>query len=199
MLGEAAKDKLVNVAGARVGDTILLTKSIAIEGTALIAREKEKDLRGHGYDSAFINEAQSLLYRPGISVLREALLAVETAPIHAMHDPTEGGLIMGLHELARASRLGLVVDADKVPVLPACQRLCKHYGLHPFGLIASGSLLITVSPQHADQVIVVLAGAGIACTAIGYMLPPEEGCKMRVGGMPRDLPLHERDEITKIL
>ena len=199
MLGEVAKDRLVQSSGARGGDTILLTKSIAIEGTALIAHEKEKDLRSHGYDDDFLASAKNLLYAPGISVLRDALLATEAAPIHAMHDPTEGGVMMGLQELARAAHLGLMVDAEKIPILPACQRLCQHYNLHPLGLIASGSLLLTVAPQHASKVIETLGAAGIACTAIGYMLPPEEGCKVRVGGMPRDLPCHERDEITKIL
>jgi hydrogenase maturation factor len=199
MLGEVAKDKLVTTAGARVGDIILLTKAVAIEGTALIAREKEKDLRAHGYDDAFLREAQDLLYRPGISVVCEASLALQAAPIHAMHDPTEGGIVMGLRELAEASHLGLVVDIDKIPILPACQRLCRHYNLHPLGLIASGSLLITVAPQHAARVSDVLSAAGIPCTAIGYMMPYSEGCKVISGGVRRDLPIHERDELTKIL
>ncbi len=199
MLGETSKDKLVTTAGARVGDTILLTKALAIEGTALLAREKEQDLRNHGFDSDFIAEAKSLLYTPGISVLRDALIATAAAPVHAMHDPTEGGLVMGLHEMAYAAGLGLIVDADKIPILPACQRLCKRFGLHPLGLLASGSLLLTTSPQHAARISDALRGEGIACTAIGYMLPPEEGCKIRVGGVPRDLPRHERDEITKVM
>jgi hydrogenase maturation factor len=93
----------------------------------------------------------------------------------------------------------MMVDTEKIPILPACQRLCRHYNLHPLGLIASGSLLITVSPQHTDAVSRALATEGIPCTAIGHMLPPQEGCKIRVGGELRDLPASERDEITKIL
>ena len=199
MLGEVAKDKLVTASGARAGDVILLTKSVAIEGTALIAHEKEKDLLSRGYDVAFLAEAKNLLYNPGISVLRDAMLATQAAPIHAMHDPTEGGVLTGLSELAKAAGLGMMVEAEKIPILPACQRLCRHYNLHPLGLIASGSLLMTVGPQHKNKVIETLSAEGITCTAIGYMLPVEEGCKIRVGGMPRDLPASERDEIAKIL
>jgi hydrogenase expression/formation protein HypE len=199
MLGEVAKDKLVTTAGAKAGDVILVTKAVAIEGTALIAREKRKDLLGHGYDEAFLDEASNVLFDPGISVLREASLAMQAAPIHAMHDPTEGGIVTGLHELAQAANLGMMIDADDIPILPACQRLCRQYHLHPLGLIASGSLLITTSPQWAQTVVDVLAGAGIACTPIGYMLPPQEGCKMRQGGIRRDLPIHDNDEITKIV
>ena len=199
MLGEVAKDKLVTTAGAKVGDVILVTKAIAIEGTALIAREKHKDLLSHGFDEAFLTEARNVLFDPGISVLREASLAVQAAPIHAMHDPTEGGIVTGLHELARAANLGMMIDADEIPILPACERLCRQYHLHPLGLIASGSLLITTAPHSAQAVVNALATAGIACTPIGYMLPPQEGCKMRQGGIRRDLPIHESDEITKIL
>jgi hydrogenase expression/formation protein HypE len=199
MLGEVAKDKLVTAAGAQAGDVILLTKTVAIEGTALIAHEKEKDLLSHGYDPAFLAEAKNLLYDPGISVLRDAMLATQAAPIHAMHDPTEGGVLTGLSELAQAAGLGMMVDADKIPVLPSCQRLCRHYNLHPLGLIASGALLLTVAPQYRNTVIETLSAQGIACTAIGYMLPAAEGCKIRVDGMPRDLPASERDEIAKIL
>jgi hydrogenase maturation factor len=199
MLGETAQDKLIAAGGARAGDTILLTKAAAIEGTALIAREREKDLLTRGFDGEFLAQAQALLFEPGISVLCDAMLAVATAPVHAMHDPTEGGVVTGLHELARAANLGLRVDIDKIPVLPACLRLCEHYGLHPLGLLASGSLLITAAPQHAERISAALNAAGIACTAIGHMLPPEEGCKALVGGQGRDLPIHERDELTKIL
>jgi hydrogenase expression/formation protein HypE len=199
MLGEVAKDKLVVSSGAQPGDIILMTKAAAIEGTALIAYEKEKELRSHGYDQAFLDQAKNLLFRPGISVTSEALLAVQAAPIHAMHDPTEGGVFTGLREIAQASNLGLMIDAEAIPVLPACERLCRQYNLHPMGLIASGALLITVAPQHAQRVCDALTAAQIPCTAIGHMLPAQEGCKMRVGGMPRELPAYERDEITRIL
>jgi len=199
MLGEVAKDGLVRAAGARPGDVILLTKGIAIEGTALIAREKAKDLLSRGYDQAFLERAQAFLFHPGISVLREARIAVQAAQIHAMHDPTEGGLANGLHEIAQAANVGLIVDLDRIPILPECQRLCNEYNLHPLGVIASGALLIVVGAQEAEQVQDALQAEGIACVAIGRIMPAEAGCKIRAAGVLRDLPVHERDEVTKIL
>jgi hydrogenase maturation factor len=199
MIGEVAKDKLVMAGGAQSGDVILLTKSVALEGTALIAHEKEKDLLARGFDQSFVGEAKNLLYTPGISVVREAMLAMEAAPVHAMHDPTEGGIATGLHEMAQAAHMGLMVDGDKIPILPSCGRICRHYNLHPLGLLASGSLLLTVAPQSARRVQERLESAGIACTAIGYMMPSQEGCKIHLGGVVRDLPLYQRDEATKIL
>jgi hydrogenase expression/formation protein HypE len=199
MLGEVAKHRMVTTRGAQPGDAILLTKAVAIEGTALIAREKQKELRARGFSDDFLAEARDLLYRPGISVVRDALTAVDTAPIHAMHDPTEGGVVMGLYEIAQAAQLGLRVDADKIPVLPATQRICQQFKLHPLGLLSSGALLLTVAPQDSQCVIDALAATEIPCAEIGHMLPSQEGCRMRQHGDWSDLPLHERDEITRIL
>jgi len=199
MLGEIAKDRLVSLTGAQAGDVILLTKAIAIEGTALIAREKANDLRTRGYDEAFLAAAQALLYDPGISVLRDALTAVTAAPVHAMHDPTEGGLATGLHEIAHAANLGVRVDAAAISILPACRRICAEYGLQPLNTLASGSLLLTAAPADAERVIGALRQAGIACAVIGRMTPPNQGCTIVDGGAVRALPLRERDEITRIL
>ncbi len=95
MLGEVDKEKLVTNSNAKAGDEILLTKGIAIEGAALLAREKEKELTIK-YGDYFVKKVQNFLYEPGISVVREALVANQTANIHAMHDPTEGGLANGI-------------------------------------------------------------------------------------------------------
>lgn len=199
MMGEVAKDRLVTVSGAQPGDVLLLTKGIAIEGTALIAREKERELRARGYDEEFLARAKRVLFNPGMSVTCEAYLATATGAVHAMHDPTEGGLATGLHELAEAANVGLTVDQDAIPILPECRRLCQEYGLHPYGTIASGSLLLAVAPQDAQRVTDVIEAAGVACTAIGYVLPAEAGRKIRVSGALYDLPIYERDEVTKIL
>ncbi|MEM1544774.1 MAG: AIR synthase related protein, partial [Candidatus Bathyarchaeia archaeon] len=100
MLGEVDKDKLVTSSGAQVGDVILVTKGVPIEGTAIIAREKEDELKKRGIPSETVERAKMFLFDPGISVVRDALIACSVANVHAMHDPTEGGLARGLWELA---------------------------------------------------------------------------------------------------
>ncbi|MGQ9494596.1 MAG: AIR synthase related protein, partial [Anaerolineae bacterium] len=120
MLGEVAKEKLITTAGACVGDDLVLLKGIAIEGTSIIAREMSEELLLRGYTPDFIARAKNYLYHPGISIVREAMLAIHSATIHAMHDPTEGGLAMGLHELAMAARVGVWVDEEAVPIWPEC-------------------------------------------------------------------------------
>ncbi|MHB0913214.1 MAG: AIR synthase family protein [Armatimonadota bacterium] len=183
MLGETDRDRLVT-ASARVGDTILLTKGIAIEGTALLAREAPQALSGLDTE-----RLAGMLFDPGISVVRDARVLTSAVRPTAMHDPTEGGVATGIAELAAASGLG--VQIDRIPVLPETEAVCAALGLDPLGLIASGSLLATVSPADTERALSALADAGITAHAIGRMT--EGGLKLGEG----DLPTFERDEIAR--
>ncbi|MBI4787128.1 MAG: hydrogenase expression/formation protein [Chloroflexi bacterium] len=196
MLGEVAKDKLVVSGGARVGDVVLLTKAIPLEGTALIAREKGEELQARGFAEDFLARARGLLRDPGISVVREALIAADAGLATAMHDPTEGGLATGLWELAQAANVGLVIDEDAIPILDQGAKLCAGYGLDPMGTIASGSLLITT--RAPEELQGLLQKAGVACAAIGRVVPREEGLILQRGTMRRPLPQFAADEITRL-
>src|SRR3989441_10409612 len=103
MLGEVAKDKLVTTGGAQVGDAIVMTKGVPLEGAAIIAREREAELLARGVRAATIQRAKGFLKSPGLSVVPEAEIACELATVHAMHDPTEGGIATALWELADAA------------------------------------------------------------------------------------------------
>ncbi len=199
MLGEVAKDKLVSSAGARVGDIVLFTKFAPLEGTALIAREKEDDLRARGFADDFIARTKNFLREPGISVVCEALIAADAGLATALHDPTEGGIATGLWELAHASRVGLEIDEDAISFAEEGRALCAAYGLDPLGVIASGSLLLTTPTDKTDHLINLLASANIRCTAIGRIVPREEGVTLRRGATRRALPRFDADEITRIL
>ena len=198
LLGEVDKDRLIRTSGARVGDDLILTKGIAIEGTAIIAREMAADLGQRGYEASWIARAQRFLFEPGISVWREARLAIDTVPVHAMHDPTEGGLATGVHEMARAANAGAWIDQGRVPILPQCAELCRTYGLDPLGLIASGALLLAVAPQDSARLLAAYRQAGIPAAVIGRLVPAEEGLTLRDGDAARPLPRFDQDEITKL-
>jgi hydrogenase maturation factor len=198
MLGEVAKDQLVTTAGARVGDAIVLTKGVPLEGAAIIAREKEAELRTRGVPIATIRRARNFLRSPGISVRPEAELACELASVHAMHDPTEGGLATALHELAAAAGVGLRIDRDRIMVLPEGRALCEAFGLDPLGTIASGALLMTLAPAEAGVVIHALAREAIDCHFIGQIVPPEQGVTLVDGTRQWPLPVFARDEIAKL-
>lgn len=198
MLGEVARERLVTTGGARPGDALLLTKGVPVEGTSIIARVKEAELRARGYTEAFLARAKAYLHRPGISVVPEALLAAELADCHAMHDPTEGGVATGLWELAEASGVGLRVEAERIPLAPEGKALCAEFGLDPLGTIASGSLLIALAPADAAMVIHACAREGIECAFIGQALSAGEGMVLVEGGRARPLPAFPQDEITKL-
>lgn len=198
MLGEVARDKLVTTRGARVGDSLLLTKGVPLEGAALIAREKAAELLRRAVEPSLIERARGLLHRPGLSVVPEALLAVELAPVHSMHDPTEGGVATALWELAEASGVGLRVERERIPLLPEGERLCREWGLDPLGTIASGSLLLALAPADAAIVLHALTREGIACAFIGQVVPEAEGVTLVEGARSRPMPTFPQDEITKL-
>ncbi len=198
MLGEVAREWLVTPSGARLGDALLLTKGIAIEGTAIIAREKAGELREFGDE--FLERCRNFLIEPGISVVRDAATAVLAGRVHAMHDPTEGGLATGLHEMAQAAGIGMMIEAEAVPVYPETLAVCRATGLDPWGLIASGALLLAVEAADAGNIVRALEAEGIRAAIIGQATQAASGVTLRVRqslGLV-DLPHFERDEITRL-
>jgi hydrogenase maturation factor len=196
MLGEVAAERLVQPDGARPGDALLLTKGIAVEGTAIIAREKGDELAG--IDKAVLERSRSFLYDPGISVVRDAAVATAAGEVRAMHDPTEGGLATGLGELAEAAGVGLEVDEEAIPVFPEAAVLCAQVGLDPLGLIASGALLMAAAPADAVGILSALAEAGIAAAQIGHVVERAQGIVFQSAEGERPLPRFERDEIARL-
>jgi len=195
MLGEAEPRQLPVPERILPGDEILLTKGIAIEGTALIARERRGLEKTLGED--WLRKCREFLKSPGISVVRDARIALQSGGVHAMHDPTEGGLATGLLELAQAANVGLLVDRDKISVFPETEILCRELELDPLGLIASGALLIAALSRDADHIKNALRREGIPVESIGRIWEKEKGIKILAGGQIRDLPVFPRDEIAR--
>jgi hydrogenase maturation factor len=197
MLGEVGRDNLKPTSGARLGDDLIMTKSSAIEATAIIALEKEKELRGH-LGNKLLARAKNYLYNPGISVVKEASVVSSIKEVHALHDPTEGGIATGIFEMATASDLGVEVHYDKIPISEETLKLCESYHVDPLGTFASGSLLIAVSPSVSEDVISRLSAVGITAARIGVMMPREEGMRLIKNGENLPLPVYHQDEISKI-
>ena len=197
LLGEVDKEDVVLTAGARPGDAVVLTKGVAIEGTAILAREARDQLVEAGLDAGMVDRASRLLFDPGISVVGDAAVARAAADVHSMHDPTEGGLATALREMCEAAGVGVVVDGDAVPVLPESRAVCRALGLDPLGLIASGALLATVSPEEAPALVAALERESIAAGVIGRVTVPEEGLRLRTEDGLRELPAFDRDELAR--
>ena len=148
---------------------MLLTKGVPIEATTLLARELPGRLSGALTESE-IEAAQAYLFQPGIGVTRDARIALGAGRVSAMHDPTEGGIITALWELAEASQKTLRIDADRIPVPDLARRVCTAFGIDVYSSIASGSLLITAPAPDATAIRDALESAAIACADIGVVL-----------------------------
>jgi hydrogenase maturation factor len=202
MIGDVVRERLVMPAGCQAGDRILLTKGVPVEATALLARELP-DRLGKSLSAEQIEQARQFLFQPGISVLRDAQVALSAGQVHAMHDPTEGGLYTAAWELAQASGRSLWIDPNRVPVPEIARLVCAELGIDPLSAIASGALLLACPAEQAGKICSALEEASIACAEIGQVIayPPgaSPGAYMRMpSGDLAPLPRPARDAITSL-
>lgn len=199
LLAETTRERLLNPGGALEGDEILLTKSVGLEGTALLASEKHDDLLPMLGEER-LREARKLLYRPGISVVAEARAALRGAGVHALHDPTEGGVATGVWELAETSGHGAEVDRSALPILPETQAICDYFSIDPLGLLSSGALLMAVAPEAVNALMARLREDRITASRIGRITGRGEGCTLvGEGGRLNPMPRFDSDEVTRVL
>jgi hydrogenase expression/formation protein HypE len=168
IMGITEKGKYVTAAGAKAGDKIILTKTAGIEGTAILATDREEQLRKI-FNQTLIDGAKQFYNL--ISVVKDALTAYRTGGVHAMHDPTEGGILNGIHELADAADLGVRILKEKINIEPETTKLCRYYEIDPLQLMSSGALLIAADPDMAQKIINNLAAEHIYSDVIGEFTP----------------------------
>jgi len=197
MIGEVSRGGLVSPRGSREGDRVLLTKGVPIEATALLAREFPQRLR-RALSADEVRAAQCYLHEPGIGVTRDARRAIGAGHVTAMHDPTEGGVVTALWELAQACGKTLRIDPHRIPVPALAQRVCDVFGVDPLCSIASGALLITVSPQGATATCEALIHAGIDCAEIGDVADGPPVLQRSAGNGYQLWPLPSGDAISVV-
>jgi hydrogenase expression/formation protein HypE len=186
----------ITAGGARPGDAVLLTKAAGVEGTAILSQERSRELR-RALPADLLRRAQGFRRRPGISVVAEAMTATRHG-VSAMHDPTEGGVRAALHELAHASGVRLRIELDRVVIRPETDRLCRHFGIDPLGLIGSGALLATIASSRVAPLLRAWQRDGIAGHVIGRV-EGGRGVVARRSGRPVPFPWVAQDEIVKAL
>jgi hydrogenase expression/formation protein HypE len=197
LIGQVARDKLITPKGARAGDRLLLTKSVPIEGTSILAREFYHRLRDVLSEDK-INQARNFLTRPGISVVPDARIAVEHGKVTAMHDPTEGGLAAALWELALASDKSLYIDLRRVPIPELSRRICESFGIDPLVTIASGALLLTAPSEDVLSICQALQQANIPCTEIGEVGSGPAKVYSKIQGKTSEFPCPAQDGIALV-
>jgi hydrogenase expression/formation protein HypE len=196
MAGTVARRNLIDKRCMKKGDRVLLTKEVAVEGTAIIAREFGNRLKKLGMAAAQVNRCRQFL--DNISVIAEAKIAAANAGTSAMHDITEGGLATALEELSIAGGRSIRIDIDNIPVYPETQKICRLLDINPLGLIGSGSLLICCRSKDCKKLMKDIAVAGIEITAIGEVMDRNQGIRAYEGKNQVPWPAFKVDEITKL-
>ena len=200
MLGEAAsRDRLMTTGGAQDGDSIIVTTGLAIEGTAILAREYPAELSAAGISDAVIARAAAYLTDPGISVVAAAQALCNAAAIHSLHDVTEGGVITALREVAAAANLGLVAEAESMPVLPESAAVCAALGIDPLGLLGSGALIATLPASETPRALRALDAIGVTGWEVGQMMEASDGLWLIDRAGEHTLPEFARDELARYL
>ena len=163
-IGKVLKNKLVKTSGAKVGDDVLMTKYAGLEGTAILAADREGALLGVMTE---VELAAAKELSKQISVVKEGVLAGNLG-VNSMHDVTEGGILGAAWEVAESSGTGIEIDLEKIPVLNETKKICEFYKLDPYRLISSGSMIITC--QNGAELKALLNSEGVPCEIIGRII-----------------------------
>jgi len=196
LAGTVAKDNLIDKRKMAPGDRVLLTKAIAVEGTAIIAREFGDRLKRLGMADSDIDRCREFL--TNISIISEAQIAAGFTSTSAMHDVTEGGLATALEELSIAGNHRIHIIRDSIPVFAETQQICHLLGINPLGLIGSGSLLICCREGDCQQLMTSIRDAGIDVTCIGEVAKKGQGIRAYISSHQTEWPHFEVDEITRL-
>ena len=196
MAGTIARNDLIRKRRMAPGDRVLVTKGVAVEGTAIIAAEFRALLLNKGMHAAEIDACRR--FQGMISILPEARIAWKINGVSALHDVTEGGIATALTELSQAGGRGIRIQRDAVPVYRHTRRMADILGIDPLGLIGSGSLLICCRPQTVQRLIDDLLNNDIAVADIGVVTSDQPGIKAFENGLPAPWPRFDGDEITRL-
>ncbi len=196
MAGTINRNDLIRKDRMAPGDRVLVTKGVAVEGTAIIAAEFRDLLMEKGMPAAEIDACRR--FESMISILPEARICWESGGVSALHDVTEGGVATALSELSQAGGRGLRIQRNAVPVYSQTRRMANLLNIDPLGLIGSGSLLICCRPDDAGRLMAELEKNGIAVADIGEVTQDQAGIEAIDQGAPVAWPRFDGDEITKL-
>jgi HAD superfamily hydrolase (TIGR01509 family) len=196
LAGTVEKNRLIDKRSMQTGDLLLITKSVAVEGTAIIAREMEHKLLSMGFSDADVYSCKQFLDH--ISIMEEARIARDIGGVTAMHDVTEGGLATAVTELSIAGKHRIRIDMNCIPIFPQTQRICDAFNISPLGLIGSGSLLICCNPDTKNDILTGIRKAGIDAACIGEVLENGVGVVAMEGLKQAAWPKFKVDELARV-
>lgn len=168
-LGKQAMSRLFSNQSIGIGDQIVMTKLAGIEGTGIIAYEKEDVLKAI-LSIEELQEAKDLLNY--ISVVPEGIVAGKVG-VTSMHDVTEGGLLGAVWEICSGVNLGAYVYDDKITLHPVTEKICNHFEINPLRLISSGTMVMTVKQEKVNELMAAFEEKNIMASVIGEITPKD--------------------------
>ena len=198
LAGTVAKSDLIDKNNMERGDKLLMTKAMAVEGTAIIAAECGHRLKNLGFSESEIEECKQFLN--SLSILEEANIASRSKCVSALHDVTEGGLATAIEELSIAGRHKIRIHIDRISLFTYTERICRLLDINPLGLIGSGSLLICCRKGKSKSLMKKIHSSGIEVVCIGEVLEKGKGIEaINRLGIQEAWPNFEVDEITRFI
>lgn len=191
-IGVAEKDGYITSSGAKPGNSIIVTKALGLEGTAILASDYEYYLDDKLAKITIVTAQNFIQY---ISVIPEGIIAAKNGAT-AMHDITEGGILGAAFEIAEASNVGLILYEDKLPILNETKEICNVFDIDPLGLISSGSMLICT--DKPEELIKSLTVKNIPATIVGK-IADRKRVLIKKDGTKIALKPPKRDELYKVL
>ncbi|MDP3387137.1 MAG: AIR synthase family protein [Eubacteriales bacterium] len=194
MTAVGIKDKNSTPDAAKIGDFVLMTKQAGMEGSTIIAEEKEKELIACDINQAELNEAKD--YINSLSVLKEGMICANVG-IKYMHDITEGGVEGAVWEASMAIGLGIRVNEKSIPVSEVTRKICDCFSINYNRLISSGAMLIICHPDKYDRIVSELSSNQIPVTKIGEVT--HQGVYFEYEGEERQIEEPGSDELYKVI
>ncbi len=177
------------------GDVIMVTKSVGLEGTSILAKERGEMLSGVLSEE---ERERAMGFLDQVSVVKEGVAAAKVGT-HGMHDITEGGLLGAVWEMCQIAGLGAEVYEEAIPMEPETAKVCQRFGIDPLRLISSGSMMIIVPAGLEKAMQEVMADSNVNITTVGKIMPEEFGVKLRRGESLENVEPPTTDELYKAL
>lgn len=188
-IGKVSEFKLEKI---NIGDLIVVSKDLALEGTSIIAKESRECIEF--LDSYELEEAKSL--SDYLSVIDEGIIGREYGAKY-MHDITEGGVLGAAWEASEANGVGVLIYDEKLPFRDVTLKIADYFKIDARKLISSGSMLFIFSPESYENAKIRFNEKNIKTTIIGEVVNSGVNIEDKEGIKPVDEP--ESDHLYQVL
>lgn len=191
-VGKMKRSQVMTTSQIQPDQDIVITKWIGLEATTILAKEREEELTKR-FPAGLVDIAKG--FDQYLSVVPESRIAMEHG-VSSMHDITEGGVFGALWEMVSGAGLGVEVDLKKIPIRQETIEICEYFGVNPYQIMSSGSMMITAA--DGPGLVRKLEKEGIHAVVIGRTNSGNDRI-LRNGEDVRYLDKPQPDELYKVL